>query len=193
MRHSADRADGARFHPSGCRSLSVAIIRKERTIRHDTEKQIAATIKAFKPIEAYLQQKKKLSDAFAALEAKVAKTEEDHKVFMQKAGAREAQRLLGEANDADASSLDAGMLEIRDQRDRLEAARQALSLQQNTLTAQSADLLNQASQALSTLAKVVEADLNEELRQAALQVSSIVNKLYAFSTATHFGRTNNGI
>ena len=71
-------------------------------MRHDTEKQIAATIKAFKPIEAYLQQKKKLAEAFTALDAKVAKTEEDHKAFMQKAGAREAQRLLGEANDADA-------------------------------------------------------------------------------------------
>ena len=157
-------------------------------MRHETEKQIAATFKAFKPIEAYLSQKKKLADAFTALETKIAKTEEEHKAYMQKAGVREAQRLLGEIDDKEGQTDDNGLLQIRDQRDKLDATRQVLMMQQDALSAQSEGFYKQASEALSTLAGTVEAELNDEMKQAAEVMSSAVSKLYAFNIATKFGR-----
>jgi hypothetical protein len=156
-------------------------------MKPETQKQIAATLKAFKPIETYIAQKKKISAAFEALEEKVARTGAEHKSFLQKAGALEAKRLLGEASDADAQVLDTDLIAVRDQQDRLSAARQALELQQAELDRQVKPLYEAAGQAIGDLRRVIEADLDQEMRQAASMLTSIVNRLYAFRHATGIG------
>ncbi len=156
-------------------------------MKPETQKQIAATIKAFKPIEAYIAQKKKIAAAFDALEEKVARTGAEHKSFLQKAGALEAKRLLGEASDADAQVLDTDLIAVRDQQDRLSAARQALELQQDELDRQVKPLYEAAGQAIDDLRRVIEADLDQEMQQAAATLTSIVNRLYAFRNATGIG------
>ncbi|MGE0190134.1 MAG: hypothetical protein AB7Q04_12725 [Steroidobacteraceae bacterium] len=153
-------------------------------MKPETEKQFAATLKAFKPIEAYIAQKKKIAAAFEALEEKVARTEAEHKSFLQKAGALEAKRLLGEANDADAQVLDTDLIAVRDQQDRLAAAHQALELQQEELDRQVKLLHEAAGQAIGDLRRMFEADLDQEMQQAASMLTSAVNRLYAFRTAT---------
>lgn len=156
-------------------------------MKPETQKQIAATLKAFKPIEAYIAQKKKIVAAFEALEEKVARTGAEHKSFLQKAGALEAKRLLGEASDADAQVLDTDLITVRDQQDRLSAARQALTLQQAELDRQVKPLYEAAGQAIGDLRRIIEADLDQEMRQAASMLTSIVNRLYAFRHATGIG------
>lgn len=156
-------------------------------MKPETQKQIAATLKAFKPIEAYIAQKKKIAAAFDALEEKVARTGAEHKSFLQKAGALEAKRLLGEASDADAQVLDTDLIAVRDQQDRLSAARQVLELQQAELDHRVKPLYEAAGQAIGDLRRVIETDLDQEMRQAASMLTSIVNRLYAFRHATGIG------
>jgi hypothetical protein len=156
-------------------------------MKPETQKQLSTTVKAFKPIEAYIAQKKKIAAAFEALEEKVTRTGAEHKSFLQKAGMLEARRLLGEANDADAVVLDTDLIAIRDQQDCLTAARQALELQQVELDGQVKPLYEAAGQAIGDLRRTIEADLDQELQQAATTISSIINRLYAFRTATGIG------
>lgn len=156
-------------------------------MKPETQKQFNATVKAFKPIEAYIAQKKKIAAAFDALEEKVVKTGAEHKSFLQKAGTLEAKRLLGEASDADAQVLDTDLIAVRDQQDRLTAARQALELQQAALDRQVKPLYEAAGQAIGDLRRIIEADLDQEMRQAASMLASAINRLYAFYTATGIG------
>ncbi len=156
-------------------------------MKPETQKQLTTTVKAFKPIEAYIAQKKKIAAAFEALEEKVTRTGAEHKSFLQKAGELEAKRLLGEASDADAVVLDTDLITIRDQQDRLTAARQALELQQIELDGQVKPLYKAAGQAIGDLRRTIEADLDQELQQAATTITSIINRLYAFRTATGIG------
>lgn len=156
-------------------------------MKPETQKQLAATVKAFKPIEAYIAQKKKIAAAFEALEEKIARTGAEHKSFLQKAGALEAKRLLGEASDADAQTLDTDLIAVRDQQDRLSAARQALELQRAELDRQVKPLYGAAGQAIGDLRRAIEAELDQEMRQAASMLTSAVNRLYAFHAATNAG------
>lgn len=153
-------------------------------MKSETEKQFAVALKAFKPIEAYIAQQRKIDQAFAALEEKSAKTQADHKAFLQKAGTLEAKRLLGEVSDADAQVLDTDLIAVRDQQDRLSAARQALELQKAELDRQVKPLYDQAVRALSDLKRTLEAELDQEVRQAAATINSVINRLYAFCDAT---------
>jgi len=162
-------------------------------MKPETEKQMSATSKAFKPIEAYLQRKKKLAQAFDALADKTAKTEQEHKSFLQKAGAMEAKRLLGEASDGDAQTLDTGIINIRDQQDRLAAAHQALSMQKAEMDKQVKPLNEHAAQALTQLKRAIEAEMDQELVQAAARISAVVGKLYTFYNATSIGIPNSQI
>jgi len=162
-------------------------------MKPETEKQMAATLKAFKPIEAYLQQQKKLTAAFDALDEKVARTEQDHKTFLQKAGALEAKRLLGEVSDAEAETLDTGLTQIRDQQDRLTAARQALALQKAELDKQIRPLYDQAAHSLTQLKRAIEVELEQEMQQAVVKITAAVNSLYALYSATGMGMPSRDI
>lgn len=156
-------------------------------MKPETEKQFAATIKAFKPIDAYIVQQRKIEQAFIALEDKNTKAQADHKAFLQKAGMLEAKRLLGEVSNADAQVLDTDLIAVRDQQDCLTAARQALELQQVELDRQVKPLYKAAGQAIGDLRRTIEADLDQEMRHAAAMLTSTVNRLYAFRTATGIG------
>ena len=156
-------------------------------MKSETEKQISATSKAFKPIEAYLQRRNKLAQAFEALAQKNEQVGQAHKSFLQHAGEMEARRLLGEASNDDAQKLDTGMLDIRDQQDRLAAAHHALSSQKAELDQQVKPLHEQAAKSLTQLKHAVEGELDQELRRAAAQVSAVVARLYAFHNATGMG------
>lgn len=153
-------------------------------MKPETQKQFTAVLKAFKPIEAYIAQKRKIAAAFEALEEKVTRTEAEHKSFLQKAGALEAKRLLGETSDADAQMLDTDLIAVRDQQDRLTAARQALELQQAELDLQIKPLCEAAGQAIGDLRRTFDAELDQEIQQAVLMLTSAVNRLYAFRIAT---------
>ena len=156
-------------------------------MKSEFNKQLAATEKAFKPVEAYQQQQEKMAKAFEALDAKIAKTEQEHKAFLQKAGSVEAKRLLGETSDAEAETLDMSLISIRDQQDRLAAARQSLTLQKDELDQQIKALHEQAIGTLSELKNTLIAELDQDMRQAAALITSAVNRMYAFSQATGIG------
>lgn len=72
-------------------------------------------------INEYLQQQKKINDAFAALDTKITGVREQHKELLRKAGAVEARRLLGELSDEEAQTLDISLTQTREQQDRLSA------------------------------------------------------------------------
>lgn len=155
--------------------------------KSETEKLMIATLKACKPVEAYLEKRRKVGDAFEALEVKIQKAEEDQKTFLRNAGAIEAKRLLGEATEEEEQDLDAAMTHARDRKDRLEAARDALTLQQRTLNEQLDGHQETFGLALSKLQQAVLQELNEELKQAVRQVGLAIYKLYAFNAACGVG------
>lgn len=162
-------------------------------MKPETEKQFTTALKAFKPIEAYIAQQRKIDQAFAALEEKSTRTHADHKAFLQKAGTLEAKRLLGEVSDTDAQVLDTDLIAVRDQQDRLSAARQALELQKAELDRQARPLYDQAAQTLSNLKRTLEVELDQEVRQAAAMINSAVNRLYAFCHATGMDNLKQGV
>lgn len=152
------------------------------------KEQMSATAKAFKSADAYLTQHKKLEEAFAALDAEKEKMENEHKGVLAAAGNVEASRLLGEEMTGDATqNLDGDLMKVRDQQDRLAAARNALEARKKALFGQLSAQASAANQALSNLTRAVEQELNEELIQAVNQVTAIVNRYYALYDGSHYG------
>ena len=157
-------------------------------MRPETKEQMSATVEVFKPIHSYLERVQKTNEAFAALDAKVQKAAEDHKNALRVAGDLEAKRLLGETTSKESKALDVSLTEIRDQQDRLQAAASALELQKKELESEARKYSDSASKALTQLEKAVVAELNEELTQAARQVTSVINRLYALYDGTNLPR-----
>jgi hypothetical protein len=62
-----------------------------------------------------------------------------------------------------------------------------LELQQAELDHRVKPLYEAAGQAIGDLRRVIETDLDQEMRQAASMLTSIVNRLYAFRHATGIG------
>jgi hypothetical protein len=62
-----------------------------------TQKQLAATQKAFKPILTYLEQQQKLAAALKALADKKTTFETERQTIIRQAGTIEAQSLLGDS------------------------------------------------------------------------------------------------
>lgn len=157
-------------------------------MKPETLQQMSATVEAFKPINAYLERVQKTNEAFTALDIKVKKAAEDHKNALRVAGDLEAKRLLGETTSKESKALDVSLTEIRDQQDRLQAAATALELQKKELESEARKYSDAASNALTQLEKAVIAELNEELTQAARQITSVISRLYALYDGTNLPR-----
>lgn len=149
-------------------------------MKPETLQQMSVTIEAFKPLNAYLERMQKTNEAFLALETKVKKAEEDHKNALRAAGDLEAKRLLGETTSKESKALDVSLTEMRDQQDRLQAAASALDLQKKELESEVRKYSDAASNALAQMEQAILTELNEELTQAARQITSVVNRLFAF-------------
>lgn len=156
-------------------------------MKPETQKHLAATTRAMKSAETYLQQQKKIDDAFAALDSKITSAREQHKELLRKAGAVEARRLLGELSDEEAQTLDISLTQTREQQDRLSAATDALKIQKQHLDAEAKKQLEFTAFALSDLARVFHREIEEDLQQAGALMTSIVDRLTAFEDATGFG------
>lgn len=156
-------------------------------MKPETQKHLAATARAMKSAETYLQQQKKINEAFAALDTKITGAREQHKELLRKAGAVEAKRLLGELSDEEAQTLDISLTQTREQQDRLSAATDALKIQKQHLDAEAKEHLQSATVALSDLASAFHREIEEELQQTATLITSIVDRLTAFEDATGFG------
>ena len=136
-------------------------------MKPETQKQYAATLKAFKAADTYLAQHRKLEEAFAALEVEREKVEKGHKAFLVTAGNLEANRLLGEMAEGDTKNLDAGLMQMRDQQDRLIAAKEALQERKKALFAQLEEQTHAAGRALTDIANALREELNDELKDVA--------------------------
>jgi hypothetical protein len=157
-------------------------------MKPETEKQLSTTTKALKSAETYLTQHKKLEEAFTALDAEKEKMEKEHTDVLASAGNVEASRLLGEELTGDtAQNLDGNLMKVRDQQDRLAAARSALEARKKALFGQLSAQSSAANRALSDLTRTIEQELNEELTQAVNQITAIVNRYYALYSGSHYG------
>ncbi len=158
------------------------------TVEEQTQSQklFTSTAKAFKAAEAYLAQLDKVEKAFAALDIEEEKMAREHKDVLAAAGSAEASRLLGEAPDTDPETLNADLMRVRDQQDRMAAAKRGLQEKKRALFADLESQAEAANRALSKLTRGIEYDLNEELKQAVGQVVSIINRYYALYSGSHY-------
>jgi hypothetical protein len=155
-------------------------------MKPETQKQLSISAKIFKAADAYLAQHRKLAEAFTILEAEKEKTEKEHKDFLATAGNLEASRLLGEVTGDDSRNLDSSLMKVRDQQDRLVAAKNALEARKKALFDQLETQAGAANQSLGDLAKMVERDLDEELVQIVQEVMAVVNRYYALYSGSRY-------
>ncbi len=155
--------------------------------KHDTQKLFSIAEKTLKAAEAYLDQHRKLDEAFVALEVEREKMEQEHKEILTVAGSAEASRLLGETPAISPKTLDASLMRVRDQQGRMVAAKQGLSEKKHAMFATLESQAEEVNVTLSGLARSIEHDLNEELKQAVAQINSIVNRYYALYSAARYG------
>lgn len=155
-------------------------------MKPETQKQYAATLKAFKTADAYISQHRKVDEAFTALEVEREAMEKGHKEFLATAGHIEARRLLGETTDADTQQVSAGLLQVRDQQDRLAAARSALEERKKTLSAQIEAQAEAANKSLSDLSRALAKEMDEELRGIVDKLNGFAARCYAIYSGTHY-------
>ena len=150
------------------------------------QKLFPSTEKVFKAAEAYIAQYDKVEKAFAALYIEQEKMAQEHKEVLAAAGNAEASRLLGETPAIDPKTLDADLMRVRDQQDRMAAAKRGLEEKKRALFVELESQAAEANQALSSLTRSIEYELNEELKQAVEQVVSVVNRYYALYSGSHY-------
>ncbi|TAH37801.1 MAG: hypothetical protein EYC62_00805 [Alphaproteobacteria bacterium] len=160
-------------------------------MKPETQKQYAATLKIFKAADAYISQHRKVDEAFAALEVERQAMEKGHKEFLATAGHIEARRLLGETTEADSQQVSAGLLQVRDQQDRLAAARSALEERKKTLSAQIEAQAEAANGSLSDLSSAIAKEMDEELRRIVENLNSFAARCYAIYSGTHYDSWRN--
>lgn len=151
--------------------------------RTESQKQQAEARKVFKDAGAYLEKLQKLKDAFDKLDAKRVSAKAYHQTVLAEAGHAEAKRLLGETSMGEPEPV-VNLTEIRDGREKLEAAEDDLRQLQNALEDQVFNQTAVANSALNKLANTISDELNEELEEVAARLTSVMNRLYAVSTGT---------
>ena len=101
-----------------------------------TQKQLAATQKAFKPILTYLEQQQKLAAALKALADKKAAFETERQAIIRQAGTLDAQSLLGDSTPEGEQAVAVNLSALRERQERLQAAEEALHQQRAELEQQ---------------------------------------------------------
>ena len=145
----------------------------------ETEQQLADMIQSFQPINDYIQNHQKVSDALIALDDKVMQAEDKYKEHILNAGAIEAKRMLGELTPKEEKSLNVSLTDMRDEKDRLQYAKHALEAQSNTLQKEARAKSDYASKTVSQFMYAMEKELEEELQEAASRIVSVIHRLHA--------------
>ena len=159
----------------------------------ETEQMLEETTKLFKPINTYLENQRKVSEALTTLDDKILKSEDTHKDYIQTMGMIEAKRLLGQATDKEEKSLNVSLTDIRDEKDRLQSAKVTLEKQSEIMQQQAPEQSDTAGQILTPLARSIESELEEELREAAARITSVVNRLHALYEGMDFSKSKTDI
>lgn len=159
----------------------------------ETEQMLEETTKLFKPINTYLENQRKVSEALTTLDDKMLKSEDKHKDYIQTMGMIEAKRLLGQATDKEEKSLNVSLTDIRDEKDRLQSAKVTLEKQSEIMQQQAREQSDTAGQILTPLARSIESELEEELREAAARITSVVSRLHALYEGMDFSKSRTDI
>ena len=144
-----------------------------------TQKQLAATQKAFKPILTYLEQQQKLAAALTALADKKAAFETERQAIIRQAGTIEAQSLLGDSTPEGEQAVVLNLSALRERQERLQAAEEALHQQRAELEQQLPAQLESMTALLYELSETYRTELEDEWRQTVAQMNSIMFRLYA--------------
>lgn len=144
-----------------------------------TQKQLAATQKAFKPILTYLEQQQKLASALKALADKKAAFETERQAIIRQAGTLEAQSLLGDSTPEGEQAVAVNLSALRERQERLQAAEEALHQQRAELEQQLPTQLESMTALLYELSETYRTELEDEWRQTVAQMNSIMFRLYA--------------
>lgn len=147
-----------------------------------TQKQLAATQKAFKPILTYLGQQEKLASALKALADKKAAFETERQVIIRQAGTLEAQSLLGDSTPEGEHAVAVNLSALRERQERLQAAEEALHQQRAELEQQLPAQLESMTVLLFELSETYRAELEDEWRQTVAHLNAIMFRLYAVQT-----------
>ncbi len=144
-----------------------------------TQKQLAATQKAFKPILTYLEQQQKLASALKALADKKAAFETERQAIIRQAGTLEAQSLLGDSTPEGEQAVAVNLSALRERQERLQAAEEALHQQRAELEQQLPAQLESMTALLFELSETYRTDLEDEWRQTVAHLNAIMFRLYA--------------
>jgi hypothetical protein len=144
-----------------------------------TQKQLAATQKAFKPILTYLEQHHKLAAALKALADKKAACDTERQTIIRQAGTLEAQSLLGDSTSEGEKAVAVNLSALRERHERLQAAEEALYQQRAELEQQLPAQLESMTALLFELSEAYRTELEDEWRQTVAHLNAIMFRLYA--------------
>ncbi len=144
-----------------------------------TQKQLAATQKAFKPILTYLEQHQKLAAALKALADKKAAFETERQAIIRQAGTLEAQSLLGDSTPEGEQAVAVNLSTLRERQERLQAAEEALHQQRAELQQQLPAQMESMTALLFELSETYRTELEDEWRQTVAHLNAITFRLYA--------------
>jgi hypothetical protein len=147
-----------------------------------TQKQLAATQKAFKPILTYLEQQQKLAAALKALADKKTTFETERQAIIRQAGTLEAQSLLGDSTPEGEQTVAVNLSALRERHERLQAAEEALHQQRAELEQQLPAQLESMTALLYELSETYRTELEDEWRQTVAHLNAIMFRLYAVQT-----------
>jgi hypothetical protein len=147
-----------------------------------TQKQLAATQKAFKPILTYLEQQQKLAAALKALADKKTTFETERQTIIRQAGTIEAQSLLGDSTPEGEQTVAVNLSALRERQKRLQAAEEALHQQRAELEQQLPAQLESLTALLYELSETYRTELEDEWRQTVAHLNTIMFRLYAVQT-----------
>ncbi|MFN5588274.1 MAG: hypothetical protein ACK48P_00395 [Holosporales bacterium] len=147
-----------------------------------TQKQLAATQKAFKPILTYLEQQQKLAAALKALADKKTTFETERQTIIRQAGTIEAQSLLGDSTPEGEQTVAVNLSALRERQERLQAAEEALHQQRAELEQQLPAQLESLTALLYELSETYRTELEDEWRQTVAHLNTIMFRLYAVQT-----------
>ncbi len=147
-----------------------------------TQKQLAATQKAFKPILTYLEQHHKLAAALKALADKKAAFDTERQTIIRQAGTIEAQSLLGDSTPEGEKAVAVNLSALRERHERLQAAEEALHQQRAELEQQLPAQLESMTALLYELSETYRTELEDEWRQTVAHLNTIMFRLYAVQT-----------
>ena len=148
-------------------------------MKTNTQKQLAATQKAFKPILTYLEQQQKLAAALKALADKKAAFETERQAIIRQAGTIEAQSLLGDSTPEGEQAVAVNLSTLRERQERLQAAEEALHQQRAELEQQLPAQLESMTVLLFELSEAYRTELEDEWRQTVAHLNAIMFRLYA--------------